>query len=158
MGKNHDDVVDVIEFYNGWLNSGDNLKMKKKNARILFNKVDGKIQEIIVAEFDKELAKKEFHWHEGKLTRISRERQESNKTCGTWPMGLYNYFISDFGNCNEWWNEVNVYAAIMIFLAKNEFADHEIMARFIGNELTKIEEINKEFVDYLQKVPNYSLS
>jgi hypothetical protein len=130
-----------IRIYNSWLNDRT---FPYKNSRILFNRIvkDGAvyITSIMIAEFKNDIPRD-----------IKRElKQEDFPT--EFPFYLYKVFSSDIGNCNDYWNETNIYEIFIDLIHNYDFETIELKQRFIDYELPKIEEFRKNTLSHKEKL------
>ncbi len=118
--------------YNSWLGE---TTIAKRNARILFNTNDDqKIDNIMVAEFNED-------------TEIWRKKEfRSKNSPSEFPYYLYDYFMSDIGNCVSNWDNLPLYAVIMQLLYTDEFINYKLLRQFIGEELWKIKEFRDDLI------------
>jgi len=132
--KTKEQVESQIIIYNSWF---EDKTMPKKNARILFNTNDKlQIDAILVAEFD------------NKSETCKKREYHHRKAPSEYPYYLYDYFMSDLGNCMAGWDDMELYPVIIGLLFTDEFSSHDLLKRFLDIELMKIDEYRKDMIRY----------
>jgi len=130
-----DKARDRIQIYNRWWGDADQIDIK--DVRILWNvNDDGKIKNILIADFNKELAIKNLN---GTFEEIVEEG--NNHYTGYWPTGLHKFFNYSSGNTYSWWDENDVqmfYHDVLRLFFEYGFTTMDEQRRFLTKELKKV--------------------